>query len=84
MEAVVEDDGTKVAGIYQLDGKINRRPKAWLRAVRREVARLEQAAREAGCDELRIAGRDWSRVLPGFERMTDAPQLRNGLRKVLR
>lgn len=75
-----EADGTKVCGIKKLFGTINAPPKAWVRAVREEVAKIEGVAREAGCDEMRIAGRDWSRILPDFE---TCDGLTNGIRKRL-
>lgn len=75
-----EENGRKVCGIYQIDGEINRPPKAWLAIVRAEVAKIADIARNAGCDELRIAGRDWSRVLPEFEPF-DGPV--NGIRRML-
>lgn len=81
LQAVIED-GVKIAGIYKLDGKINAPPKAWLAVVREELVKIEGIAREAGCDELRLQGRDWSRVLPDYEPIY-APTLRNGLRKRL-
>ncbi len=82
MEAIIED-GVKVAGIYDLTGTIDLPPRAWLKAVRDEVDRLEAVARDAGCEELRLQGRDWGRILPDYERITDAPKMRNGLRKRL-
>ena len=82
LEAFIEN-GRKVAGIYQLKGSVKLGPKAWLKAVREEVRKLERIARAAGCEELRVAGRDWSRILVDYEPMTDAPDVRNGLRKVL-
>jgi len=82
LEAFIED-GRQIAGIYGLKGRVRLGPKAWLRAVRDEVRKLENIARKAGCVEMRIAGRDWSRVLPDYEPMTDAPDVRNGLRKAL-
>jgi len=75
-----EADGTKVCGIRQMFGTIKAPPKAWVRAVREEVGKIEDVARKAGCDELRIAGRDWSRIFPEYEQVLD---LRNGLRKRL-
>jgi len=77
---VFEEDGRKVCGIYKLDGMVNLPPKLWLRTVRAEVDKLERIARDAGCAEMRIAGRDWSRILPGYEAL---PSLPNGLRKAL-
>jgi hypothetical protein len=62
-----EEDGVLVCGVYRLDGTIRLEPKAWLRAVRAEMTKLETIARDAGCAEMRIAGRDWSRVLPDYE-----------------
>lgn len=71
-----EEDGVLVCGIYRLDGTIRLEPKAWLRAVRAEVKKLENIARDAGCAEMRIAGRDWSRVLPDYQSMMgDSPNL---------
>lgn len=81
MDAYVED-GRLIAGI-DLTGKINMPPRAWVAAIREELGKLERVARDHGCVELRVAGRDWSRILPDYERMTDAPEVRNGLRKAL-
>lgn len=77
---VYEEDGRKVCGIFTLKGKIRLRPHAWLRTVRREVRVIEGIARRAGCEEVRIAGRNWRRVLPDYEPY-DGP--RNGIRKSL-
>lgn len=79
LEAFIED-GVKVAGIYQLEGVIRLGPKAWLKAVREEAAKLERIAKAAGCAEMRVAGRDWSRILPDYEPCAGLP---NGLRKGL-
>ena len=70
-----------ICGIYQLRGRIALAPKAWLRTVRAEMTRLEQIARAAGCVEMRIAGRNWLRVLPDY---TPFAGPRNGIRKELR
>ena len=82
VEAFIED-GRKVAGIYQLSGRISMRPKAWLLAVREEVRKLENIARNSGCEEMRVAGRSWARVLPDYEPMNH-PDVPNGLRKRLK
>lgn len=76
-----EENGAVVASVFHLEGSISLPPKAWLRAVRHEMQNIERRAREAGCNELRMAGRDWSRVLPDYQPI---PGLPNGLRKVLR
>lgn len=75
-----EEDGRLICGVYQLTGRIKLGPKAWLKAVRQEIAKLERIAKNSGCVEMRVAGRDWSRVLEGYEPF-DGPE--NGLRKVL-
>lgn len=77
---VAEDDGRRVCGIYQLDGTIDLPPRAWLREVRAEVAKFERIAKDAGCAEMRITGRNWARILPDYEPLLG---LKNGLRKVL-
>lgn len=79
IEAFIEN-GRQIAGIYELRGRVRLRPKAWLRAVRDEIRKIENIARNAGCVEMRVAGRDWSRILIGYERFNGVP---NGLRKAL-
>lgn len=78
---VFEEDGRKVCGIYQARGKIALHPKAWVTAVKNEITVLEGIAKDAGCEEMRLSGRDWSNVLKGMG-YEAFPALRNGLRKV--
>lgn len=75
-----EEDGRTCCGIYQITGTMPFGPKKWLRLVREEIAKIETIARNAGCDELRLGGRDWSRVLPGYQPLAGVP---NGLVKGL-
>lgn len=77
---VFEENGEHICGIRNLFGTIHAPPKAWIAAVREEVAKIATLAKDAGCSELRIAGRDWSRVLPDFE---ECEGLTNGIRKRL-
>ena len=78
------EDGRKIAGIVDLKGTVDHPPKAWMRVVRQTLRDFEQVARDAGCEEFRLAGRkQWARILPDYEPMTDAPQVLNGLRKKL-
>lgn len=73
---VFSEGGETICGLYQLKGKIGLKPKAWLSVVRDHVTQFEALAKNAGCAELRIAGRDWSRVLPDYQRKTgDSPNL---------
>lgn len=77
---VFEEDGALCFGITQLVAKIDFPPRQWLRLVRSAVAELSIWASNAGCKEIRVCGRDWSRILPDFEPLSG---LRNGLRKAL-
>jgi hypothetical protein len=73
-------DGVPCLWIPYIAGKSNAGPRGFIRAIRRIAAHYEELARQAGCSEIRIGGRDWSRVLPDFERFDDKP---NRLRKRL-
>lgn len=77
---VFEDDGMLCFGITQLVATIDYPPRRWLRLVRSAVDELSAWASSAGCKEIRMCGRDWSRIFPDFEPMSG---LRNGLRKAL-
>lgn len=58
-----EDAGEIVCLFHTLTGKIELGPKAWLQAIRDNMQVFERIARNAGCTEMRIEGRDWGRVL---------------------
>lgn len=73
-------DGVYCLWVPFLAGHVKASPKAWLRLVRGVMASFEAKARKAGCKEIRIGGRDWSRVFPGW---LPLPSVTNGLRKVL-
>lgn len=55
-------------------------PKQRLRTLRHIVEHIETVAREVGCKEHRICGRDWSRILPDYRPFEGH---RNGLSKEL-
>ena len=78
---VREEDGKPYCLIHTLSGTITLGPKAWLKAVRDEIWKLERIARQAGCTEMRIEGRDWSRILPGYSHWPAGDG--HGLRKAL-
>lgn len=69
-----------VCGLYWLMAKTFVPPKQWLRVVREQMRLIEQMAKESGVTEMRVAGRNWSRVLPDYEPFDEVP---NGLRKRL-
>lgn len=75
-----EEDKRKICGIFRIEGRLNLPPKQWLRAMRAELKTIEDEARKVGFAELRMAGRDWSRIVEGYEPLPGVP---NGLRKVL-
>lgn len=70
----------KVCGIHHIEGQLRLPPKKWLQAIRAELKIIEGIARDAGCAEMRLAGRNWSRVLTDYEPL---PGIENRLRKVL-
>lgn len=73
------DDGVCL-GITQLTGKIAYPPRRWVAVVRSAMTELSVWAKTAGCHEIRLCGRDWSRILPDFQPLSG---FRNGLRKAL-
>jgi hypothetical protein len=79
LEIYPEGNGL-VCGIYRIEGRLRLPPKQWLRTMRGELRKIENIARDAGCTEMRVAGRDWSSILPDYEPM---PGIENRLRKVL-
>lgn len=80
LQVYAEADERVICGVLQLTGKVNLPPKAWVRFMRDELAKLEQVARNAGCKELRMAGRRWSRIFPDYSPLEGKT---NGIRKVL-
>lgn len=80
---VREDGGTVFCLIHTLTGRIELSPKAWVRAVRHEITKLERIARSAGCAEMRIEGRNWARVLRGLNYEPWPEGEGHGLRKAL-
>jgi hypothetical protein len=78
-----EEHGKVVCLLHTLSGEIKLGPKAWLKAVRDEIWKLENIARNADCAEMRIEGRDWSRVLKGLGYLPWPEGDGFGLRKVL-
>ncbi len=79
---VYEEDEALICAVYQLAGSIKANPKAWLNIVRTELATLEGVAREAGCAEMRMAGRFKNSIFPDYEPFEPISGL-DGLRKRL-
>jgi len=78
-----DDNGQHVCLIHTLSGRIELGPKAWVEAVRDEVRKLERIAGRAGCAEMRIEGRNWTRVLAPLGYVPWAEGEGFGLRKAL-
>lgn len=76
---IYDEDGHRVCGIWKMRGQLDLPPKAWVRTVRASLAKLEALIKEAGCDEVRFAGR-WRGVFPDYEPFD---KLENGYRKLL-
>lgn len=74
------DDGAKCLWLSYIAGDSKCGPKAFVKMMRSIMAEYEELGRSAGADEVRIGGRDWSRVFPDYERFDDVP---NRLRKIL-
>lgn len=77
---VYEEDGQLICGIRNVLGFLDEPPKKWLRTIRQAFRVVCDKARDAGCVEIRLCGRDWSSVLPELEPFEGLP---NGLRKRL-
>jgi hypothetical protein len=71
-------DGVVCCFIGYVGGKYKAGPKAFTRFVRGVVRTIEQKAKEIGCQEVRLGGRDWSTVLPDYLKFDG---MTNGLRK---
>ncbi len=67
--------------INYVAGDVRGGPRAFVSEVRSIVDEIEVLARAAGCIEMRIGGRNWSRVFPGWERVD--PKHPNRMRKRL-
>lgn len=74
-------DGKYGVWITHIAGQVKGGPKLWLRTMRAIMDHFVSKAREAGCAEVRIGGRDYTRVFPDFERFD--PNHPTMLRKVL-
>jgi len=82
VEVVLEVYGTgdeMICGIYELRGKINVR-RHFHKLIRAHVKRLERIAKQSGCSEMRVAGRNWKRILKDYQPLDG---VENGLRKAL-
>lgn len=62
-----EIEGVKTLWLPYMVGKLNQPPKRWLSMIRQIMAHFETLAKEAGCSEVRIGGRNYRGVFPGFE-----------------
>lgn len=56
-----------VCWLNYVGGTMTSSPRKFIRAARVVVHDLADLAREQGCTELRLGGRDWSRVFPDWE-----------------
>lgn len=66
-----EEAGRIVCGIYDIEGVRRAGPKAFTRAIREEVAKIEQSVKALGAQELRIGGRWGRHILNDYEPFPD-------------
>jgi hypothetical protein len=78
--AVTTTEGS-VCWINYVGGSVKGGPRAFITACRDVVAEIENLARDVGCTELRLGGRNWSRVFPEWEHFD--PNYPNRIRKPL-
>lgn len=74
-----EYDGVPALWVPYIYASVKAGPKVWIRTMIDVLAHFETKAREAGLQEVRIGGRDWS-FLPGYEPFDG---VLNGRKKVL-
>lgn len=77
---VIEVTDSLVCWVKYLAGQIEGGPKARVAVMRSAVEHIEAVARNAGCTEIKLCGRDWARILPSY-RPFDGHE--NGLMKEL-
>lgn len=73
-------DGKWCLWLPYMAGRLKAGPKTWMLIARDIMEQFEALARDSGCEEIRIGGRNYAGIFPGFERF-DAQN--NRLRKVL-
>ena len=63
---VIEVTDGLACWVKYVAGNITGGPKARVAVFRAVMARMEAVARDAGCTEIKLCGRDWSRILPDY------------------
>lgn len=79
LEVIQEPTGL-VCVVDKLKGRIDLARTDWIAAVREEIGKIERLAIAANCNEMRLGGRKWARILPDYEPLAG---VKNGLRKRL-
>jgi hypothetical protein len=77
---VIEVTDGLACWVKYLAGQIEGGPRARVATIRAAVEHIEAVARNAGCTEIKLCGRDWSAILPDYEALGGH---QNGLRKGL-
>lgn len=77
---VLEITSDLVCWVKYIGGRIEGGPKRRLQFFRDVMRNLEHVARGSGCCEIRLCGRDWSKILPDYLPCDGYP---NELRKAL-
>jgi hypothetical protein len=66
IEFAPSETADRCCWMLYIGGRVGGHGRAWLATVRGLMARFEQIAREHGCEEMRVEGRDWSCVLTDY------------------
>jgi hypothetical protein len=66
IEFAPSETAERCCWLLYIGGRVGGHGRAWLATVRGLMARFEQIAREHGCEEMRVEGRNWSRVLTDY------------------
>lgn len=65
--------------VRYVSGRISGPPRVWIGRVKALQIYFEGIARQMGCTEIRVCGRDWSRILPDWEKDGPRHELRLAL-----
>lgn len=81
-ETALAVNGQRCCWVVYIGGRISGDRRQWLGRTRMLMRYFEQLAKQDGCTEMRVEGRNWARVLTDYDALTDRPG-RNELRKAL-
>lgn len=69
------EDGTAFSIVYAAGRIGTMAPRQWLRRITTLIETAQETARQLGCKELRLSGRDWSRFFPDWDCLDEGRNL---------